>query len=72
MSHRRRSAKEQSGAAALLHDVDGNRVGVAWFTQRRGSVSVQADVRGLQPGFHGFHIHATGICQEEPTEGDAG
>jgi superoxide dismutase, Cu-Zn family len=27
-----------------------------------GAVEVRAVVRGLKPGFHGFHVHAVGVC----------
>jgi len=29
-------------------------------------VVIDAEVRGLEPGFHGFHVHETGAC-EPPT-----
>lgn len=31
-----------------------------------GAVTVRAAVRGLKPGYHGFHVHAVGAC-EGPT-----
>jgi len=37
-------------------------VGTARFTQQGGAVLLQAAVRGLPPGFHGFHIHTVGVC----------
>jgi superoxide dismutase, Cu-Zn family len=49
-------------ATAVLHDVNGQRVGVAVFEERRGKVSVSADVWRVAPGFHGFHVHAVGLC----------
>jgi Cu-Zn family superoxide dismutase len=49
-------------ATAVLHDVHGQRVGVAVFEERRGKVSVSADVWRVTPGFHGFHVHAVGLC----------
>ena len=35
-----------------------------WFTAASAAspVDVRASVRRLQPGFHGFHIHAVGEC----------
>ena len=55
---------EQSGrrATAVLHDANGQRVGVAVFKERRGKVSVSAEVWRLAPEFHGFHVHAVGVC----------
>jgi superoxide dismutase, Cu-Zn family len=55
---------ERSGrrAAATLQNATGQRVGVAFFRERQGEVAVTGAVRGLAPGFHGFHVHAVGEC----------
>jgi Cu-Zn family superoxide dismutase len=60
-------------ATAKLVDGDENRVGSVWFKQhgRDGAVTVFARVHGLPPGFHGFHIHTTGVC-EPPSFTSAG
>lgn len=49
-------------AVAVLRGVDGNDVGVAWFTQQDDKVLVRAAVHDLPPGFHGIHMHAVGDC----------
>jgi superoxide dismutase, Cu-Zn family len=57
---------ERSGrptAATTIYDMNGKRVGVAFFRQRQGEVAVTAAVWGLAPGFHGFHVHAVGECE---------
>jgi Cu-Zn family superoxide dismutase len=36
--------------------------GTVTFTQEMGGVRVVADVSGLKPGKHGFHIHQKGEC----------
>lgn len=42
----------------------GNEIGNVRMTETRfGTVDVEARLRGLQPGFHGFHVHAVGRCQ---------
>ena len=52
-----------SSASAVLHDLNGNQVGMAQFTQIGDKVQVQVEVRGgVAPGFHGFHVHAVGRC----------
>jgi len=53
-----------SGAAvAQLRDSTGKRIGTVRFLARPGgSLRVRVDVSGLTPGFHGFHVHATGQC----------
>ena len=47
-----------------LRDASGAKVGKVWMRERRGAdrVEVYAKVRGLAPGFHGFHVHTTGRC----------
>jgi superoxide dismutase, Cu-Zn family len=53
---------ERRTAATTIHDATGQRVGVAFFRERQGEVAVTGAVRGLAPGFHGFHVHAVGVC----------
>jgi superoxide dismutase, Cu-Zn family len=50
-------------AVASLRNTRGQTVGVMFFTSLRdGSVKAQVRASGLPSGFHGFHIHAVGIC----------
>ena len=51
-------------AVVALRDASGAKVGRVWMQERRrsGAVEVYAKVRGLTPGFHGFHVHTTGRC----------
>lgn len=49
-------------AVAVLADTSGQKVGVAVLKERRGKVEVSAEVSGVAPGFHGFHVHAVGEC----------
>jgi Cu-Zn family superoxide dismutase len=55
---------DESGkrAFAVLRDASGQQVGFAVFRERRGAIAVQAEVRQVAPGFHGFHVHAVGQC----------
>jgi superoxide dismutase, Cu-Zn family len=50
-------------AKAELQDTQGKRVGSLTLTQEADGVRVAAEVSGLPPGFHGFHIHAVGKCE---------
>ena len=44
-------------------NADGESIGTATFTQTAsGEVLVRAEISGLEPGEHGFHIHETGEC----------
>ncbi len=49
-------------ATATLTGPDGAAMGTVTLTQGSGGVLVQANVTGLAPGPHGFHIHETGSC----------
>lgn len=51
-----------SYAVARLQDASGNAVGSVSFIQVQNKVSILAQVNGLPPGFHGFHVHAVGQC----------
>ncbi|MBA3372852.1 MAG: superoxide dismutase family protein [Actinomycetota bacterium] len=53
----------------MLRDVDGARVGVVRLREHARGVMVHARLRGLTPGFHGFHVHTTGICDPDAAEG---
>lgn len=45
-------------------NANGNEIGEVRMSETRfGTVDVEARLRGLQPGFHGFHVHAVGVCE---------
>jgi Cu-Zn family superoxide dismutase len=52
-------------AKATLINAQGARVGEVWMREeRRGDETwVVGQVRNLPPGFHGFHVHTTGVCE---------
>lgn len=50
-------------AVADLQPTQGSNVsGTATFVERSGKILVDARVKGLTPGQHGFHIHEKGDC----------
>lgn len=58
---------QQSGtiskAVAVLIPTEGNKVrGVVTFTKEQKGVRVVAEIQGLSPGLHGFHVHDYGDC----------
>src|SRR5258707_14977085 len=56
-------AGDTTKAVAVLHPTQGNNVmGTVTFSQSGDEVKVVADVTGLTPGKHGFHIHEFGDC----------
>jgi Cu-Zn family superoxide dismutase len=53
-------------AIAVLHPTDGNKVhGWVTFTKEGDKVKVIAQIEGLTPGKHGFHIHEFGDCSSK-------
>jgi superoxide dismutase, Cu-Zn family len=58
--HRKGPTKK---ATATLVDGTGKRLGKVTLVQFRGKVTVAGRVRGVAPGFHGFHVHAVGKCE---------
>ena len=52
-----------SKAIVVLHPTAGNKVtGVVTFTPVADGVQVHAEITGLTPGKHGFHVHEFGDC----------
>ncbi|HTQ78843.1 MAG TPA: superoxide dismutase family protein [Thermoanaerobaculia bacterium] len=49
-------------ADVTLQSHDPNLSGTVHFTQEAGGVHVVADVKGVKPGQHGFHLHEKGDC----------
>ena len=50
-------------AVAQLQPTQGNTVrGTVTFSDEGGKVRVKAEINGLTPGEHGFHVHENGDC----------
>jgi Cu-Zn family superoxide dismutase len=50
-------------AVAVLQPTAGNKVnGTVTFTEVADGVQVRAEINGLTPGNHGFHVHEFGDC----------
>ena len=63
------AAGEQGGAPAgesvpvQLKDPSGAEVGKATIAKSGNHLQITVDAHGLQPGFHGLHIHQNGKCE---------
>ena len=56
-------ADEPTKAIAVLHPTKGSNVeGTVTFTKAGDEIKVVADLTGLTPGKHGFHVHEFGDC----------
>jgi Cu-Zn family superoxide dismutase len=51
--------------ALLLHTKGSNVEGRVTFTPTSGTMHVHAEISGLTPGDHGFHIHEFGVWSED-------
>jgi Cu-Zn family superoxide dismutase len=51
-----------TAGANLQPTVDSRAEGAVNFTHTDDGVRVEAEIRGLSPGAHGFHIHEVGDC----------
>lgn len=49
-------------ARAAIMSAGGESLGTVELTQGPQGVLVRADLQGLPPGGHGFHIHSVGAC----------
>ena len=56
-----------STARATLAAPDGDAMGQVTLTQTATGVLISAELTGLSPGAHGFHIHGVGACAPDFT-----
>ncbi len=66
------ASSEQSREGAIdvaMANADGDEVGTVTLVPEEGKVRVEAELQGLEPGFHGFHVHDSGRCEPEAPEG---
>ncbi|WP_040799173.1 superoxide dismutase[Cu-Zn] [Nocardia higoensis] len=66
------SGKPHADATAELKNASGSSVGTATFTEEPGHLVVTVEASGLQPGFHGLHLHQVGKCEPNSTAPSGG
>ena len=57
-----KEARPIAAKAVLAPTKDHTTAGTVTFTQVKGGVKIVADITGLTPGEHGFHVHEWGDC----------
>jgi Cu-Zn family superoxide dismutase len=56
-------SKKVTYAVAMVHPLGDHKVnGKVTFTETSDGVEIVAELTGLQPGEHGFHVHEFGDC----------
>ncbi|WP_063001124.1 superoxide dismutase[Cu-Zn] [Nocardia mikamii] len=55
-----------------LKDPSGAQVGTATIAKSGDKLQITVDAHGLQPGFHGLHIHQNGKCEPNSTAPSGG
>ncbi len=58
------AASAQSGAMAILRGQDGQDAGHVIITQGPVGALFHAELSGLAPGWHSFHVHEFGSCDD--------
>lgn len=59
------SEEGEQFATAQLVNQDGDDSGTAAFYDKDGKVEVHITATGLASGFHGMHLHDTGLCEDD-------
>lgn len=61
----------QAVLSATLVDPEGSEVGTAEMDPSPDGTMITVTASGLEPGFHGLHVHGTGLCEpdsQSPTD----
>jgi Cu-Zn family superoxide dismutase len=56
------SSADSQSLNTFVKDTSGNVLGSVRISSHGDGVKVKAQLSGLTPGFHGFHVHAVGVC----------
>ncbi|PLR76270.1 hypothetical protein CU633_16365 [Bacillus sp. V3-13] len=61
--------QKEPEAKAEVKDVNNKTVGTVHFSEHDDHILIEASMKGLEPGHHGFHIHEKGVCEPDAAEG---
>ncbi|MEE6282037.1 superoxide dismutase family protein [Georgenia sp. MJ170] len=61
-------ATTEPAATGTFHDTGGQEVGTVELTEGAGTTEVSVRVTGLEPGFHGLHVHDIGECEPDSVD----
>ncbi len=74
------ACREKKKARAVMRDTDRERIGVVDFwndaacvtrvVAKIGQFNLEGEETGLTEGFHGFHIHETGVCDADAVDAE--
>lgn len=62
-----RATSSETGSAELMNN-DGESIGTVSLTQAPTGLLLRVEADGLEPGWHGIHIHAVGDCSDAAFE----
>lgn len=66
-----RATTGETGSAELKNN-DGETIGTVSLTQAPTGLLLRVEADGLQPGWHGIHIHAVGDCSDSAFQSAGG
>lgn len=73
IGHTASACRAKNTSIARLKDVTGNSMGSVTFgVDASCKTKVIAKLRGVSEGFHGFHVHTTGLCDAAESFAGAG
>ena len=61
------NAPSADSVSVQLKDPAGAQVGTATIANSGGHIEITVEAHGLQPGFHGLHVHQHGKCEANST-----
>lgn len=64
------NASQGEVLSTTLTDAEGSELGTVEVNELNDALEITLSVSGLEPGFYGFHIHQTGLCETDSAAPD--